>query len=245
MKKFTTPLLFLILGSTVCSAQVGINTSNPQTLLHVDGAKDNPATGAATAAQQLNDVVVTSLGRVGVGTNAPVNKLEVNSGTSGASGVRLTQLPNAPGLSTNANGDVVANDFESAGVYVTKQRLILANPSAVINSGSGAYSFRYNSNAVGGYWQIRTNTGAARNFLTWDSEYYGNNAVGGVWQGRTVQSISPSTWTNASPSNAAGNSNEYNVMHIYDLGNGSIIRLTTTLINIGTPVYESLIVEEF
>lgn len=245
MKKLTTTVLFLTLGSTVYFAQVGVNTDNPQTTFHVDGAKDNPATGAPTAAQQLNDVVVTPLGRVGVGTNAPTNNLEVNSGTSGTSGIKMTRLPNAPILSTDASGNIVSNDFEAAGVYVTKQRLILANPAVIINSGSGAYSFRYSSNTTGGYWQIRVNTGAARNFVTWDTEFYGNNASGPVWQGRAVQTISPNAWTNASPSNAAGGSNEYNTMHIYDLGTGSIVRLTTTLINIGTPVYESLIVEEF
>lgn len=224
---------------------MGVNTSNPQTPFHVDGAKDNPETGAPTAAQQLNDVVVTPLGRLGVGTNAPANSLEVNSGTANVSGVRMTQLKNAPVLSTDANGTVVANDFETAGVYVTKQRLILANANVVINSGSGAYSFRYSSNTTGGYWQIRVNRGVARQFNTWDTEYYGLNAGGNVWQGRYLQTINPNTWTSLDPNNAAGGSNEYNTMHVYDLGTGAIVRLTTTIINIGTPVYESLIVEEF
>jgi len=245
MKKLTASLLLLSFGNTAYFAQVGINTQNPQTIFHVDGAKDNPATGAPTTAQQLNDVVVTPLGRLGVGTNAPANSLEVNSGTANVSGVRMTQLKSAPVLSTDANGNVIANDFETAGVYVTKQRLILANANVIINSGSGAYSFRYSSNATGGYWQIRVNSGVARQFNTWDTEYYGNNTAGNVWQGRYLQTINPNTWTSLDPNNAAGGSNEYNTMHVYDLGTGAIVRLTTTIINIGTPVYESLIVEEF
>ncbi|KQT24117.1 hypothetical protein ASG22_08865 [Chryseobacterium sp. Leaf405] len=245
MKKLTASLLLLSFGNTAYFAQVGINTQNPQTIFHVDGAKDNPAIGTPNAAQQLNDVVVTSLGRVGIGTNAPTNNLEVNSGTSGTSGVKLTQLPNAPVLSTDASGNIISNNFETAGVYVTKQRLILANPNIVINSGSGNYSFRYSASTTGGYWQMRINTGAARQFNTWDTEYYGINTGGNVWQGRYLQTINPNTWTSLDPNNAAGGSNEYNTMHVYDLGTGAIVRLTTTIINIGTPVYESLIVEEF
>lgn len=51
MKKTTTILLIAGIVMTKISAQIGVNTSNPQTAFHVDGAKDNPATGAPTAAQ--------------------------------------------------------------------------------------------------------------------------------------------------------------------------------------------------
>ncbi|MGK6344168.1 hypothetical protein ACMGDK_18310 [Chryseobacterium sp. DT-3] len=61
-------------------SQVGINTSNPQTVLHVDGAKDNTATGAPIAAQQINDFSVTSSANVGIGTTTPSQKLDVASG---------------------------------------------------------------------------------------------------------------------------------------------------------------------
>ncbi|PTT25921.1 hypothetical protein DBR28_17925 [Chryseobacterium sp. HMWF028] len=83
----------LVFGQT----GVGINTVNPQGVLNVDGAKDNPATGAPTAAQQLNDFTVTNTGNVGVGKTVPMEKIDVvgnvqfsgtlkpngNAGTSG------------------------------------------------------------------------------------------------------------------------------------------------------------------
>jgi hypothetical protein len=246
MKKLTTTLLFLSFGSTVYFAQVGINTDNPQTTFHVDGAKDNPTAGAPTATQQLNDVVVTSLGRVGVGTNAPANSLEVNSGTANVSGVRMTQLKNATTLATDAAGTVISGTSESAGVSVTKQRLVAANAAVVLNSGSGDYSFRYNSNTTGGAWQIRVNTGAARQFNIWDTEYNGQSGTGAqdtVWQLRTVKNIAVNTWTNFDD-NVAGGANEYNVYHVYDLSTGVILRLTVTLSNI-SGIRESMIVEEF
>lgn len=52
-------------------SQVGINTSNPRGVFHVDGSKDNVDTGNPTAAQQSNDFIVTSSGNVGIGTAAP------------------------------------------------------------------------------------------------------------------------------------------------------------------------------
>lgn len=52
-------------------SQVGINTSNPRGVFHVDGAKDNLSTGIPAAAQQANDLIVTSSGNVGIGTNSP------------------------------------------------------------------------------------------------------------------------------------------------------------------------------
>lgn len=66
-------IILLIAGFAFVSmySQVGINTSNPQGIFHVDGAKDNAATGTPTLLQQANDFVVTSTGNVGIGTTTP------------------------------------------------------------------------------------------------------------------------------------------------------------------------------
>ncbi|SDI94509.1 hypothetical protein [Chryseobacterium jejuense] len=114
-KRISTLGLFI---SVMSFAQVGINTTNPQTVLHVDGAKDNAATGAPTAAQQLNDFVVTSTGNVGIGTTAPQKKLDINANNAS---LRITNLPeqisNDQDFLTinNVNGDVVAARY----VYTT------------------------------------------------------------------------------------------------------------------------------
>lgn len=252
MKKLTTTVLFLTLGSTVYFAQVGVNTDNPQTTFHVDGAKDNPATGTPTAAQQLNDVVVTSAGRLGVGTNAPSNNLEINSGTTGTSGVKMTQLPSATVLATDANGNVISGNSESSGVSVTKQRLVAPNSTVVLNTGSGAYSFRYagynTSTFLGGNWQIKVNTGVARSFNVWDTEYLGAGGGSSVYQVRNVTTFTPNVWADLNAANGAGGSNEYNVYHVYDSSTGVIIRFTCTLSNMGSTaagVREAMIAEEF
>ncbi|GAA5084860.1 hypothetical protein GCM10023210_05110 [Chryseobacterium ginsengisoli] len=91
-------------------AQVGVNTTNPQGIFHVDGAKDNNSTGAPNAAQQVNDFVVTSSGNVGIGTTTPASKMEINSGAANTSGLRLTNLTTASPVS-NATGQAIGVDL--------------------------------------------------------------------------------------------------------------------------------------
>jgi len=75
-------LLSLLSAGALVSAQVGVNTENPQGIFHIDGAKDNAATGVPTTIQQANDVIVTAQGRMGVGNTAPTSKLEVNGAST-------------------------------------------------------------------------------------------------------------------------------------------------------------------
>jgi len=73
----------ILLATTGAFSQVGIGTTNPQTTFHIDGAKDNAATGAPTTTQALNDFVVTSAGSVGIGNTDPKAALHISSTTSG------------------------------------------------------------------------------------------------------------------------------------------------------------------
>lgn len=78
MRKNVSILMFIASGIfLLIHAQVGISNSNPQGTFHVDGAKDNPAVGVPTIAEQANDVVVTSTGRVGIGTTLPTEMLDI------------------------------------------------------------------------------------------------------------------------------------------------------------------------
>ncbi|RMZ60744.1 hypothetical protein D1632_01835 [Chryseobacterium nematophagum] len=100
----TMSLIFLILFSVHVLSQVGINTSNPQDALHIDGAKDNSATGAPSIGQQANDIIVTSTGNVGVGTTTPSTRLDIHSTTTGA--IKIIDGSQSTGrvLTTDANG---------------------------------------------------------------------------------------------------------------------------------------------
>ncbi|WP_292010484.1 hypothetical protein [Chryseobacterium sp.] len=112
-------LLSMMMVSAVAFGQVGINTTNPQTVLHVDGAKDNVTTGVPTTAQQSNDFVVTSTGSVGVGTATPdpssILELNVNDLADGSKKgflgprVALTSMTDAVTIPNPAVGLLVFN----------------------------------------------------------------------------------------------------------------------------------------
>ncbi|WP_370899666.1 hypothetical protein [Chryseobacterium gossypii] len=118
-KSFTVIALTLFWS---LSAQVGINTTNPQASFHVDGAKDNPLTGAPSAAQQSNDFAVTSDGSVGIGTTTPDTSaiLDINSANKGILGPRISlssatmqlgSAPNATGLLIYNTGPVLPSGY--------------------------------------------------------------------------------------------------------------------------------------
>lgn len=112
MKKYLLLTGFLVINTL--SAQMGINTTNPQTAFHVDGAKDNNTSGAPTATQQRNDFAMSSSGSLGIGTTTPNEKVEINSGISNTSGLKFTNLTGstpvaaiAQRLGVDSNGTIV------------------------------------------------------------------------------------------------------------------------------------------
>jgi hypothetical protein len=95
MEKFRL-ILFLVsfLYSQCTVAQIGINTLNPQNIFHIDAGGDNPLIGLPNNFQQINDLVITSNGKLGIGTFNPdhSSSLEINSISNGFLLPRLTAL---------------------------------------------------------------------------------------------------------------------------------------------------------
>jgi hypothetical protein len=62
-------------------ASIGINTENPQGVLHIDGASTtattNPQQGSVSAAQASDDVVIDAEGRIGAGVLSPAAKVDI------------------------------------------------------------------------------------------------------------------------------------------------------------------------
>lgn len=75
MKKL---LLFVFLIPTAAFSQgrVGVNTYEPQGTFHVDGNRDN-SSPTPTVVESLNDFIVKSDGKVGIGTINPTNILTI------------------------------------------------------------------------------------------------------------------------------------------------------------------------
>lgn len=71
------PLCFFI---NIFNAQIGIGTNNPQGIFHVDGAKDNPASGVPTSTQISNDIIINkATGFIGAGVLNPQVQLDIRS----------------------------------------------------------------------------------------------------------------------------------------------------------------------
>lgn len=132
MKKYFFSLLIIISGKIFSQDKnVGIDTNNPKSLLHVDGGKDNPkiATEIPSATQIANDVLVTKEGNIGIGVLTPTTKLDIYSTTEGAlklvdgtQGANKVLMSDANGIATwqtlNSLKAVVTGVFPSTGTQV-------------------------------------------------------------------------------------------------------------------------------
>lgn len=121
MKNKVTLLAFIML-TVIIRAQVGVNTTNPQGVLHVDAAKDNPSTGAPSSTQQANDFTVTANGATGIGTTSPnaSSMLDIVSTDKGiliprvnltSSTFQLSAAPNATGLLVYNSGSALSQGY--------------------------------------------------------------------------------------------------------------------------------------
>lgn len=78
MKRFVTLFGVLTLFSFHIFSQVGINTKNPEQIFHIDPLANN---NLSVANKTSDDVVITSQGKLGIGTTVPNKELEVRGNT--------------------------------------------------------------------------------------------------------------------------------------------------------------------
>ncbi|SHK65730.1 hypothetical protein [Chryseobacterium polytrichastri] len=128
-------LLCLLTAASLAYSQVGINTPNPQGMLHVDGAKDNPQTGIPSTTQQANDFTVTSAGKVGIGTITPSSNLHVvNNGT--ATSIGGGEATNTGLLIENPTvNNSILSILRTTGTTGVKQAVMGISPNSNGNNG--------------------------------------------------------------------------------------------------------------
>ncbi|CAD0224619.1 hypothetical protein [Chryseobacterium sp. JV274] len=162
MKKNILFLIFFLV-SFAAKSQFGVNTPNPQALMHIDGAKDNAIIGTPSTTQQSNDFVVTSSGNVGIGTVSPTAKLHttgnmvlgtsplssgvfgygtvVRNNTTGEMRIASSNSGNTSMFNSvtyqlnNVNGDYVSNF--NTNIDITQYELIIVGNSFIPASGIG------------------------------------------------------------------------------------------------------------
>ncbi|MDR6159060.1 hypothetical protein QF023_002576 [Chryseobacterium sp. SLBN-27] len=263
-----------IIYATAAATSVSSKTANitSEGYYYFDGTAWQKITGGASAGDTTNDAwindttnsvvklgtkadgtartagtefVVNDNGSVGIGTNLPTAKLEISSGVSNTSGVKLTNLTSTNVLATDSNGNIISGNNSNSGVIITKQRLTLASPSVVVNSASGDFSFRYNSTGVSGFVQIRFNKTGTRSISTFITENWVNSpSYNGYFVSSSSATLSSNTWTNIPGSSDVGQTGELNVFRIYDLSNGITYILELNLVN-NSGVSESMILQEY
>ncbi|MGI9580862.1 hypothetical protein ACR1PO_06575 [Chryseobacterium sp. RRHN12] len=108
MKKIYVMILGIF--ANLAAAQVGVNTPNPQGMFHLDGKKNNEASGPVNPANQADDVIMTADGRIGIGNNNPAASLDIKTaGTLAApvSGIKIADGAQNDNyvLTSDANGN--------------------------------------------------------------------------------------------------------------------------------------------
>ncbi|KXH83257.1 phage tail protein [Chryseobacterium kwangjuense] len=195
MTKKTLLFGVFLCGNILAFSQIGINTPNPQAALHIDGAKDNPATGNPSVAQQTNDFVVTSGGSVGIGTTAPDSNaaLDVKSTTKGIKlpSVSLLATNNPSPLTAHVGGMIVYNTVTAgaepnnviAGIYLNDgtKWVHLETSADVVPPGSVFY--RASNTVPSGYLECN---GEAVSRITYASLFAVIGATYGAGDGSTT-----------------------------------------------------------
>ncbi|WP_428070499.1 hypothetical protein [Chryseobacterium gambrini] len=153
MKKCKFLLITILLFFQLCNSQVGINTSNPQKKFHVDGNRDNPATGIPNNIQTANDFTIDSNGNVGVGTITPLVKLDLRSAGSNNSLAIGNTTQTATQVSAGAvryapvNGGVIQYSDGTAWFQLKTPDIEKTNVVARIRAAAfqAQYQFPYNT----------------------------------------------------------------------------------------------------
>jgi hypothetical protein len=143
-----TIILSALLFSAFALGQVGVNTENPQGSFHIDGAKDNPATGTPSVAQQANDVNIDAAGNLGIGTITPTTKVDIIKTTAGA--VKITD-------GTQAANKIFISDAEGTGTWqdTSPAEAIQSTAGTVVNVGTAVtYTGASATVTIPGYYVI-------------------------------------------------------------------------------------------
>jgi len=266
MNKLIYLLSLFIISKTF--GQVGINTSNPQAVFNIDGAKDNPSTGSPSVNQQANDFVVNSSGNVGIGVTTPhaSSMLEIKAANKGFLPPRVTLTSPTDGTTilSPATGLVVyhsGNQSLEAGLYsnIGTAASPIWNKGEIQSPTSGnkiyktplqsqsnvpvlnAGDFEFRLLVLNNVIEIRFTGTGTRAYSSFISEFWSPTGY--------VVSADSGTATNSftmiAGSTGVGQVNELNVVRIYDSVTKKVYRYEVNRISVSGVDNVSQIVEVF
>ncbi len=170
-----------------------------------------------TVAMAGNDFALTG-GELGIGTEAPANKLEVNSANTGQSGIRLSQVVNSDNLGANASGDL----YSTTPTYITQR----VNPGVPVQLGNLKVQFSTGGNRS---LQFATTSGTIA-VVGSDEAVYGTGGAGWYHQ-YAINTTLGTSWTQFTGYSFPYQGNLQRVM-LTDVTNGITYRISMIVGNI-------------
>lgn len=123
-------ILLFCFVSSISAQNVGINTLNPRTTLHIDGASTpqttNPSTGDPSATQAGDDFTINNLGNLGIGVQNAQTKLEIKSLTPG--GIIINDGSQDEGkalISSTDDGDAIWGNISGSWFAILRNATLL------------------------------------------------------------------------------------------------------------------------
>jgi hypothetical protein len=215
---------------------VGINTENPQGVLHIDGASTaattNPQTGAVSALQASDDVVIDAEGRLGVGVVAPAARVHIYTATPGEA-LRIAD-------GTEGEDKVLASDADGAGQWISigAQWYAVLHTSDANTNNQNVFGFcpyiNYASSLISSAGQGSLNTAAGTITVPYAGAYritfsvhYMSNRTGTspYWAASVLYVNNVIRWTPSIWGTASGNGSYPSFTVILNLNVNDVLRL--------------------
>lgn len=170
----------------ILNAQVGINTKTPLGVLHIDPAGDTNAAGTSGTG---DDIVVNSVGRVGIGTTSPGKTLDLRGKFKLVDGTQS----NGYFLTSDANGNgswkktMQMKGFVQGVVSFPRLTTVApvytgTNISLPAGTWMIAFTCTYNDSAIANYiiWRLSTSSGSLVPYLNAQKStaYSGSSVIG-------------------------------------------------------------------
>lgn len=203
MKKIFILIFYLLSSVYITHAQIGIHTTNPQGVFHIDSKKNNPNGILPTAEQQHDDFVILADGTIGIGTSTPHSSAMIELNTEHRDiGSKKGFLAPKVALTSYTDNSTITNPAEGLLVYNLGTNTNFTYKGYVFWNGSEWRTFSGGSLAPGtvGAFVCNSITLTPSSYTT-GTPYNGTlsipyiNGNGGIYEAQTIGPVNGLTAT--------------------------------------------------